>query len=98
MTQHMIESMTAGLITVSGITTKVVLPAAVPVIAVAENLITEQTGVPLTIVAAIGGACWYLNGRFTRIEDSIDDLRKNLENRPCQKAACPVIKEDETDV
>ena len=86
----MIETIT-GIITTAGtIGTKVVLPTAIPVLAVAEHMITEQTGVPLTILCAVGGACWYLNGRFTRIEDSIGDLKRNLENRPCQRTdTCP---------
>ena len=64
---HMIETISAGIAAATGITTKVLLPAAVPIVAMGENFISESTGVPLTIVVAVGGACWYLNGRFTRI-------------------------------
>lgn len=85
MTQHMIETITGALTTVSAIGTKVVLPAAIPIIAVSENIITEKTGVSLTFVITACGICWYLNGRFTRLEDAVKQLKRNLDTRPCQR-------------
>ena len=74
------------------IVTKVMLPPLIPIAAMVDNVINEQTGVPLTIVAAIGGACWYINGRFTKLEDAVERVQKNLEERPCQIGHC--VKEN----
>ena len=57
------------------------LPAITPLIAQAAGLINEQTVVPLTVVSAIGGACWYLNGRLTRIEDKIENMENKFKDR-----------------
>ena len=74
---------------------KVVVPPLTEVTLIAADVITESTGVPLTIVAAVGGACWYLNGRFTKLEDGLNSLRDELSNRPCGvNAACPTKKEN----
>jgi hypothetical protein len=67
---------------------KSLLPPLVPVLAVAENVITESTGVPLTILAAVGGACWYLQGRFTKIEDKLEQLSEDLAKLPCHRDYC----------
>ena len=72
---------------------KVLLPPALPLGLMAQSMITSDTGIPLSSVGAVGGACWYLNGRFTRIEDKLDAVQKNLEARPCQIGMCPEKKE-----
>lgn len=92
----MITDLTALAVTAKGTATfvsKTILPPMVPVMAVAENVITESTGVPLTIVVAVGGACWYLQGRFTKIEDKIDAVADDLAKRPCQYDKCPTNQE-----
>ena len=66
---------------------KAVLPPLAVVIAEANGVITEHTAVPLTLVVGISGACWYLQGRFTRIEDSIAELNRTIVARPCHH--CP---------
>ena len=105
MTAHahaMIETIIAGTIGV----TKVVIPPIVPLWMMATSVITEETALPLTIVCAVGGACWYLQGRFTRIEShqetvhaTLDRLEKKIDSRPCilPYGACPpVIKQQTT--
>lgn len=57
---------------------KVCVPPLAATWALAEGMINEQTGVPLTIVAAVGGACWYLNGRFTKLEDGQESLQREI--------------------
>ena len=86
----MIEILTVKLMALGSLTVKTILPSSIPVIAMTEGIITENTGVPLTIVCAIGGACWYLQGRFTRIEDRLEELSTDLKRRPCQLDKCPM--------
>ena len=63
---------------------------------VAEALtIDEGTKVPITILVAAGGACWHLNGRFTKIENKIKTLSDSLDSRPCQIQKCTPTKEEE---
>lgn len=76
---------------------KVIIPPLIPAYMLAENIINEATAIPLTIAAAVGGACWYLNGRFTRIEavqesqnKTLERLEEKLDSRPCGIAeSCP---------
>ena len=92
----MFETITGIAATAGSIGTKVVLPAAIPIVAVAENFITEQTGVSLTFVVTACGICWYLNGRFTKLEDAVRELQKNLETHHCQRTdKCPT-QDDES--
>lgn len=92
MHNDMIEILTVKLMTLGSITVKTLMPTSVPVIAMSEGMITEATGVPLTILCAVGGACWYLQGRFTKIEDRLDRLNDNIQSRPCQAQPCPITK------
>jgi hypothetical protein len=87
---NMIELLMTKVMASGTMVTKTILPTFVPLLAMSENMITEQTGIPLTIVAAVGGACWYLNGRFTRIETKIEDLTENIMSRSCQKDKCNI--------
>ena len=64
---------------IATLTGKVVLPTVAPLMLMTGGLITENTAVPLTIVCGVSGACWYLNGRLTRIEDSIEQLRQQIQ-------------------
>jgi hypothetical protein len=58
---------------------KVLLPGAIPDLLLGAGVIDESTVLPMTVVVAIGGACWYLNGRLTRIEGRIDHLQRLIE-------------------
>jgi hypothetical protein len=64
---------------------KTTLPPIGVFLAEVSGLIDDKTAVPLSLVAAIGGGCWYLSSRLTQIEDSIKELRTELENKPCAK-------------
>jgi hypothetical protein len=71
---------------------KVVVPSCSPLLIQAAGLIDETTVVPLTIVGAIGGASWYLNGRLTRIEDQLENLKADsLSSRQHHQQLCPLI-------
>ena len=61
-----------------GMLSKISAPVSVPLIAQATGLINEQTSVPLTIMGAVGGACWYLSSRLTKIEDSVEQLKSDI--------------------
>ena len=78
------------------ITGKVLVPAALPSCFLAADIISGTTALPLTIVAAVGGACWYLNGRFTAIEIHSEDLKirlgrieQKMDSLPC--LGCPPV-------
>ena len=68
---------------------KAVLPPMGVIVAEAAGYIDAQTAVPLSVVVGIGGACWYLQGRFTKIEDKIDEMNRNIQSRPCQSCLAP---------
>lgn len=91
----MIPAMFATSKAIIAITGKVLLPASVPSCFLAADIISETTAVPMTIVAAVSGACWYLNGRFTTIEihqkDQKDRLRRieeMIDDLPCHGENC----------
>jgi hypothetical protein len=60
---------------------KVALPGIIPNALLGAGVIDESTVLPMTVVAAICGGCWYLNGRLTRIEGRIDHLQRLIEPR-----------------
>ena len=74
---------------------KAVLPPSAVVLAESQGIIDEKTAVPLSIVVGIGAACWYLNGRFTKVETKLDDLAQNLNSRPCQINNCAIQRNNE---
>lgn len=72
-------------------TAKLLTPPIAAIGLAATGIITQDTSVPLTIAASIGGGCWYLNGRFTKIEDSLDELKRdNEEAKLHHSQMCPV--------
>ena len=70
---------------------KAVLPPCAVIMAEVNGYIDEKTAVPLSVVVGIGAACWYLIGRFTKIETKLDDLAENISSRPCQSCPAPSV-------
>jgi len=50
----------------------------VPVGMLAADLINEQTALPLTIVCAVGGGCWYLSGFLRGLKDGQKATNKRI--------------------
>ena len=92
----MIDIITVKLFALGSLAVKTALPSSIPIIAMSEGMITADTGVPLTIVAAVGGACWYLNGRFVKIETQLKDMVDELNKRPCATMCPSQPKKDES--
>jgi len=72
---------------------KFCLPASIPFVMLAQSMINEQTATPLTVVCGIAGACWYINGRFTRIEVVLEDLKEASDaSRTHHAQLCPLCQ------
>ena len=54
------------------------VPAAVPLYLADSNLIGQDTGISLVVMGSIIGGAWYLNGRLTRIEDGVEQVKKDI--------------------
>lgn len=57
---------------------KLVLPPLVPLGLFATDIINEQTAMPLALVAAVGGGCWYVGSAFQSLRDGQDSTHKRL--------------------
>ena len=66
-----------------GKATTAATPAFSVVLAQANGMINDGTGISLVFCAAVGGGCWYLSNRFTRIEDKLEEMQANLKKLPC---------------
>lgn len=74
---------------------KVLLPPMLPLCMFASSLISETTVVPLTLAGGFGGVCWYLQGRFTRIETILERLEQDAAaSRKHHSTLCPLCVEN----
>ena len=64
------------------------IPGSVPVLLAVNGIVDGETGLSLAIVGSVVGGAWYLNGRLTRIESSIGELRHDMSRLPCGKDDC----------
>jgi hypothetical protein len=70
------------------------IPAAIPIALAEVGVIGENTGLSLVIVGSVVGGAWYLNGRLTRIEDGVSQLKRDMRRLPCGDGKCGVFEED----
>ena len=61
----------------SAIGKTVILPLT-PVLMLGADIINEATAVPLTIVCAVGGGCWWLSGTLRGLKDGQESTHKRL--------------------
>jgi hypothetical protein len=58
----------------------------------AEVVITGSTQVNLKEAFGVGavvvGLVWWMGKKFTRLEDSIENIEKRLDSLPCDKKEC----------
>ena len=54
------------------------IPPAIPFALAQTGMIDEGTGISLVIVGSVVGGAWYLNGRLTRIEDTVSQVQRDV--------------------
>lgn len=74
--------------------TKMILPSLVPSALFAEGMLDEHTLIPATVVASACGLCWYLSGRFTKIEADIHVLKSDSKAAREWREAHPQYQKD----
>lgn len=87
MNENMIELLTLK-VAAGGKMLASLIPGSIPVMLAANGIVDGETGLSLAIVGSVVGGAWYLNGRLTRIEDGLRELRRDMVKLPCGSGHC----------